>query len=278
MKKEKKAILIYSSWQTLFKGLTDEQAGELIKAICTYQDDSDYMPPSPVVAAMFAMIKERMDADAEAYEETCRRRSESARNAAAARWHADDAERIRPHAEGMRNGAENADAKAKADADAKAESPDGDDDARARATTPATTSARSEGAPETVSVRAVPQTGETVFLGAVFPLIDGSVYRMPAEKAKEWQKLFPDLDFERELNICAAKYGTAPPDERRGAHMIERHIMNWMIRADGDRKKAETLAKSGNSGRKNKFTDVPQRDPVPERRLMAELSARGCLV
>lgn len=282
MKKEKKAVLIYSSWQTLFKGLTDEQAGELIKAICSYQDDPDYMPPSPVVAAMFSMIKERMDADAEAYEETCRRRSESARNAAAVRWHADDAERMRPHAEGMRSGAENADAKAKADADTKAEPSDEGEDARARATTP-TTSARAF--PEAPAREREPGAAEDAAEGgAAFFLHDGQEYRPPDARIRAWKKAFPKLDVDGQLLRCAVKYHTLDPMLRRNRITIEQYIVTFLQIADGEREKAERGAKSGSGGQSRErkgrggFLDVPQRDAVPERELWAALEARGSLV
>ena len=83
---KKKSFVIYDNWSTLLCGLPDEEAGKLIKAICSYklgiQDDEI----DPVTAAMFNMIKDKLDEDEESYNETCKRRAENGKKGAEKRW------------------------------------------------------------------------------------------------------------------------------------------------------------------------------------------------
>lgn len=88
-KKKVKSVLIFSEWQTLIQNLTDEQAGQLVKAMCYYNKGEDYTAPDPVVTAMFAMIREGMDSNNSRYEEVCRKRAEAGKKGAEARWEND---------------------------------------------------------------------------------------------------------------------------------------------------------------------------------------------
>lgn len=88
-KKKVKSVLIFSEWQTLIQNLTDEQAGQLVKAMCHYNKGEDYTAPDPVVTAMFAMIREGMDSNNSRYDEVCRKRAEAGKKGAEARWEND---------------------------------------------------------------------------------------------------------------------------------------------------------------------------------------------
>lgn len=82
----KKSFLMYDNWSTLFCGLPDEEAGKLIKAICAYKLGMSEGIEDPVTAAMFNMIKDKLDKDAESYAETCKRRAENGKKGAEMRW------------------------------------------------------------------------------------------------------------------------------------------------------------------------------------------------
>lgn len=51
--------------------LPTDKAGELIQAIYAYRGDKETRPTDPVVNAIFDMIRARLDADAEKYQERC---------------------------------------------------------------------------------------------------------------------------------------------------------------------------------------------------------------
>ena len=83
----KKSCVIYDSWKTLLVNLSDEMAGALIKMILEYALDGRTNPhPSEAVNAMFFMIKDKLDEDAEAWEEVKRQRSEAGKKAMSKRW------------------------------------------------------------------------------------------------------------------------------------------------------------------------------------------------
>lgn len=71
---------MYSSWIPLFEGLDDEKAGQLIKAICSYQADPETEPDDPVIKAIFGMIKAVMDEDRAKYEVRCQKNAENVAN------------------------------------------------------------------------------------------------------------------------------------------------------------------------------------------------------
>lgn len=64
----KKTTIIYDSWGKIALALPDDQAGELFKAICSYSfDDEESQISNPTLSAIFAMIKAKLDENAEEY-------------------------------------------------------------------------------------------------------------------------------------------------------------------------------------------------------------------
>ena len=61
--------------------MSNEQAGELIKAIYAYQKDPDAVPQDPALAFVFELIKQQLDADSQRYKEACAARSEAGKKA-----------------------------------------------------------------------------------------------------------------------------------------------------------------------------------------------------
>lgn len=83
----KKTVILYDSWGEIIKNLPAEQAGEIAKALCKYAFDGEH--PSfddPVIFAIFAMMKAKVDEDTEAYEEEIKRRSEAGKKGMSKRW------------------------------------------------------------------------------------------------------------------------------------------------------------------------------------------------
>lgn len=77
---DKKSFVFYKSWLPLFEGMTDEQAGKLFKAICSYQSGEDSARPDDrLLAAIYDMIASQFAEDDAKYEETCQKRSEAGR-------------------------------------------------------------------------------------------------------------------------------------------------------------------------------------------------------
>lgn len=68
---EKRTFLMYSEWQPLLEGMSDEQAGQLFKKIYTYQTGKEYEIQDALILGVFNMIKAKFDADRKLYDEKC---------------------------------------------------------------------------------------------------------------------------------------------------------------------------------------------------------------
>ena len=63
----KDSYIMYKNWSNGIQKLTNEQAGQLIKAICLFQNGEDVEPDDIAASAVFEIIKVKMIEDAEAY-------------------------------------------------------------------------------------------------------------------------------------------------------------------------------------------------------------------
>lgn len=87
----KRSIVFYDSWGELISNLPDDMAGSLIKMICQYSFTGDVQASEDAsIDAMFAMIRTKLDEDAEAYQETIRKRSEGGKKGMKSRWNNSD--------------------------------------------------------------------------------------------------------------------------------------------------------------------------------------------
>ena len=64
---DKKSFVMYESWGAAIEKMSNEQAGELIKAIYAYQKDPDAVPQDPALAFVFELIKQQLDADSQGH-------------------------------------------------------------------------------------------------------------------------------------------------------------------------------------------------------------------
>ena len=65
---DKKSFVMYASWMQMIDSMPDDKAGQLIKTVAAYVLDKDVEIKDPLITAMFAMIRETLDEDAEKYE------------------------------------------------------------------------------------------------------------------------------------------------------------------------------------------------------------------
>lgn len=92
---DKKSFVMYRSWGAAIEKMSDEQAGKLIKAIYALQENPEASNDDPAIEFVFEIIKEKMIEDTEAYEATCRRRSEAGKKGNETRWSGADTEKNR---------------------------------------------------------------------------------------------------------------------------------------------------------------------------------------
>lgn len=70
----KKSFVMYNEWKPLFTNITDEQAGQLIKAVYAYQFGEESPPEEPLLNSVYQMMRGRFETDAEKYREVCEKR------------------------------------------------------------------------------------------------------------------------------------------------------------------------------------------------------------
>lgn len=70
----KKSFVMYNEWQPLFTNITDEQAGQLIKAVYAYQFGEESPPEEPLLNSVYQMMRGRFETDAAKYKEVCEKR------------------------------------------------------------------------------------------------------------------------------------------------------------------------------------------------------------
>lgn len=88
----KKSFVLYTDFGDFIDVMTDEQAGELFRAIIQYEQgkEPDIQDPSAKIA--FVAIKQRLDVDNQKWEDTKRARAEAGKKGAEARWENDKQE------------------------------------------------------------------------------------------------------------------------------------------------------------------------------------------
>lgn len=76
---DKKSFVMYTNWAKLIENLDDQKAGKLIKAICAHVNSHDVKIEDETILAIFAMISEKIDEDAEKYSEVVEKRRQAAK-------------------------------------------------------------------------------------------------------------------------------------------------------------------------------------------------------
>lgn len=83
----RRSCVVYDSWAEMIVNMPDDTAGQLIKNMMRYVFDKGELEfTSPEVQAMFCMIKEKLDADSEKYEEEIKKRSAAGKKGNEKRW------------------------------------------------------------------------------------------------------------------------------------------------------------------------------------------------
>lgn len=76
---DKASFLIYLDYQEQFELLSDEQAGQLIKAIIKYEKTGEITELDGMVKMAFSFIKTQLDRDREKYQAKCEKNRENAK-------------------------------------------------------------------------------------------------------------------------------------------------------------------------------------------------------
>lgn len=71
------SFILYTSYYALIEGLTDEQLGQLTRAVFIYARDGEVIKLEPVVRMAFSFIKDNIDRNADKYQKKCERNREN---------------------------------------------------------------------------------------------------------------------------------------------------------------------------------------------------------
>ena len=86
MEKEKISFLMYLDYEEQFSLLTDEQLGQLIRAMMEYEKTKQVPQLDGIVKMAFSFIKAQLDRDREKWDEQKQRRREAGKRGMAKRW------------------------------------------------------------------------------------------------------------------------------------------------------------------------------------------------
>ena len=67
------SFILYTSDYQLIEGLTDEQLGQLTRALFVYARDGEVIKLEPVVRMAFVFIKDKIDRNQTKYQKKCER-------------------------------------------------------------------------------------------------------------------------------------------------------------------------------------------------------------
>lgn len=83
---DKNSFLIYLDYEEQFNLLTDEQVGQLMRAIIKYEKTGEITELDGMTKMAFSFIKTQLDRDREKWKEEKQKRSEAGKRGMAKRW------------------------------------------------------------------------------------------------------------------------------------------------------------------------------------------------
>lgn len=225
---DRKSFVMYTSWATMIAGMPEEQAGQLIKAICAYQTGRDYDIADPMVNAIFGMITEQMQADANNYAKECEKRSENAKkrwnsmqvDASAMQKDASASQKMQVHASASKKMQMHGDTDTEYESDTDTENDTETEKDKKRSMKPSTkVSAQSD-----LSDPSVPQADVEAI-----PLNDGSEWRPTQAEYEEYERLYPAVDVKSEIAGMRA-WCLSNPKNKKTKGGVKRFLNGWLAR------------------------------------------------
>jgi hypothetical protein len=89
MAENKKSFMMYVEWIETFRGLSDDEAGKLIKLIYSYVNDENPECDDRIVSMAFIPIKQQLKRDLKKWEASIETKSDSGKLGNLKRWHLD---------------------------------------------------------------------------------------------------------------------------------------------------------------------------------------------
>ena len=244
----KQSFVMYTNWMPMIATLPDQTAAELFKAIAAYQMGEEYEIKDPSAVAIFAMIKATFDADAEKYEETCKRRADAGRKGAEKTNRQKSANAETESAKvGKSRQVPNSSRQKSANADDIDMDIDMEMDMDMDMDMDISKDTYSDISRDTYSSeRASLADCEAI------PLNDGTEWRPTAEEFNEYVRLYPAVDVKQQFASMRG-WTLGNPTRKKTAGGIKRFVTSWLSK-EQDRSRAAPKPVKTNS-----FNDFEQR-------------------
>ena len=203
---DKKSFKIYKEWGSQFSGLDDASAGELIKAIFTYQSTGEAPKEmSPIVAMAFSFIRQQFERDDSSYEETSKARSEAGKKGGAPK--------------GNSNASKNNQNQAKQPKTSKNKQNKLEEEEEVEVEV-------EENVKKDTDVSFVSRDSANL---PSLPLIDGTQYALSVSEQENYKALYPAIDVEQQVRAMCG-WLQANPKNRKTRNGIKRFINSWLSR------------------------------------------------
>lgn len=232
----KQSFVMYTNWMPMIATLPDQTAAELFKAIAAYQMGEEYEIKDPSAVAIFAMIKATFDADAEKYEETCKRRADAGRK-----------------------GAEKTNRQKSANADSESakvgksrQMPDSKRQKSANADDIDMDMEMEIDMDMDISKDTYSSERASLADCEAIPLNDGTEWRPTTEEFAEYVRLYPSVDIKQQFASMRG-WSLGNPTRKKTAGGVKRFVTSWLSK-EQDRSRAAPKPVKTNS-----FNDFEQR-------------------
>ena len=196
----KNSFKLFTDYAEIFDSLSDEQAGQLIKAIFAHETGEEYRLDG-LLNAVFVPIRQQLDRNRESYNTMCEKNRQNIQK----RWDNDTTVSvgIRPYNSVSVDDTKNTDTDTDTDTDK-----DTDKDNNT-----------------TICAEQAPAQQPVITL----PLNDGSEYPVTQEQVDEWEMLYPAVDVMQQLR-CMRGWLNANKTRRKTRAGILRFINGWLAK------------------------------------------------
>lgn len=208
----KDSFVLYTRFYDIFKELTDEQAGQLIKVIFEYVND---MNPEPegLIKIAFIPIKQQLKEDLVKWKEEKEKRSLAGKKGMESRYNNNKNELTKD------NNVSNVITK---DNNVKNDLTNLTDNVNVYVNDNVLNNNNNIITNNTIT--------NNIIISVELPLIDGTIYQISQDKVDNWQQVYQAVDVENELGKMKC-WLEANPKNRKTRKGIDRFIVSWLNRS-----------------------------------------------
>ena len=208
----KDSFVLYTKYIDIFKELTDEQAGKLIKVILEYVNDLN-PEPEGLIKIAFIPIKQQLKEDLVKWKEEKQKRSEAGKKGMESRYNNVNKELTNDNSVSKCYNKTN---------NVKNELTNLTDNVNVYVNDNVFNNNNNIITNNTIT--------NNIIISTELPLIDNTLYQISEDKVNEWQQVYQAIDVKNELEKMKC-WLNANPKNRKTRKGIERFIVAWLNRS-----------------------------------------------